>query len=134
MTTRKKTDKDKQPIPPRLYDWKSPALPYTRPKTITIPDWHFKPPDQQILDAPPRVPKFPTFTKKQDITIQPPPGLQQQRVDTTPEPITTPQQPILPTAEPTTETTTTQAQTTPQLQQCVRRRITTKTTAAKKDL
>eukprot|EP00971_Amphidinium_carterae_P002939 57634-Amphidinium_carterae.1 len=131
--SRKKTVKGKQPIPPRLYDLKSPALPYTRSKTTTIPDWHFKPPDQQILDAPPRVPKFPTFTKKQDTTIQPPLGWQQP-VDTTPEPITTPQQPILPTAKPTTETTTTtQAQTTPQQQQPVRRRITTKTTLAKND-
>eukprot|EP00971_Amphidinium_carterae_P315285 6266568-Amphidinium_carterae.1 len=30
--SKKKTDKDKQPIPPRLYDLKSPALPYTRSK------------------------------------------------------------------------------------------------------
>eukprot|EP00971_Amphidinium_carterae_P264764 5252021-Amphidinium_carterae.2 len=28
-STRKKTDKDKLPTPPRLYDLKSPALPYT---------------------------------------------------------------------------------------------------------
>eukprot|EP00971_Amphidinium_carterae_P350575 6491629-Amphidinium_carterae.1 len=64
---------------------KPPANPSsTRPKTTTIPDWHFKPPDQQILDAPPRVPKFPTFTKKHDVTIQPPPGLQQQPEVTTP--------------------------------------------------
>eukprot|EP00971_Amphidinium_carterae_P119106 2359564-Amphidinium_carterae.1 len=52
--SRKKSDKDKQPIPPRLYDLKSPALPYTRSKTTTTPEWNFKPPDQPILDAPPR--------------------------------------------------------------------------------
>eukprot|EP00971_Amphidinium_carterae_P246048 4886924-Amphidinium_carterae.2 len=82
--SRKKTDKGKQPIPPRLYDSKSPALPYTRSKTTTTPDWHFKPPDQPILDAPPRVPTFPTFTKnlKEDCDYSstsgpPPPGLQQ---------------------------------------------------------
>eukprot|EP00971_Amphidinium_carterae_P304873 6058559-Amphidinium_carterae.1 len=132
--SRKKTDKDKQPIPPRL-DLKSPALPYTRTKTTTVADWNFKPPDQPVFDAPPRAPKFPTFTKKQQITVQPPPGLHQP-VDTTPEPF--PQQPILPTTETTTEPTTV----TPEIQdkpnspqqQPVRRRLTTKTTLAKNDL
>eukprot|EP00971_Amphidinium_carterae_P058728 1161275-Amphidinium_carterae.1 len=132
--SRQKTDKDKQPIPPKLDDLKSQALPYTRPKTTTIPDRHFKPPDQQILDAPPRVPKFPTFTKKHDVAIQPPPGLQQQPVVTTSETITTPQQPILPTSEPTTEVTTTTSAQTTTLQQPVRRKLTTKTTPSKNDL
>eukprot|EP00971_Amphidinium_carterae_P238156 4728189-Amphidinium_carterae.1 len=122
--SRKKTNKDKQPIPPRLYDLKSRALPYTRSKTSTTPDWNFKPPDQPILDAPPRIPNFPTFTKKQETTVQPPPGS-----------ITIPQQPILPTAEPATKTITpAQVQTPPQQQQPVRRRLATKTTPAKNDL
>eukprot|EP00971_Amphidinium_carterae_P011292 222169-Amphidinium_carterae.2 len=63
-SSRKKTDKDKQPIPPRLYDLKSPALPYAKSKTTTTPEWNFKPPDQPILDAPPRVPKFPNVHKE----------------------------------------------------------------------
>eukprot|EP00971_Amphidinium_carterae_P257383 5109632-Amphidinium_carterae.1 len=79
------------------------------------------------------------FTKKPDVTIQPPPGLQQQPETTTPEVIRTPQQPVLPTSETTTEVTTTPtAQTTPlqvSLQQPqVRRKLTTKTTPAKNDL
>eukprot|EP00971_Amphidinium_carterae_P179540 3560781-Amphidinium_carterae.1 len=81
MTTQgrslKKTDKDKQPIPLRPFDLKSPALPYTIQRNTTIPDWNFKPPDQPVYDAPPRAQKFPTFTKKQQMTVQPPLGLQQ---------------------------------------------------------
>eukprot|EP00971_Amphidinium_carterae_P017937 353412-Amphidinium_carterae.2 len=129
------TDKDKQPIPPRLFDLKSPALPYTRTKNTTTPSWNFKPPDQPVHDTPLRAPKFPTFTKQQQIKVQPPPGLQQP-VDITPEPI--PQQPILPTTETTDKTTdttsTTQVQPAPQLQQPIRRRLTTKTTPAKNDM
>eukprot|EP00971_Amphidinium_carterae_P194360 3856529-Amphidinium_carterae.1 len=103
--SRKKTDKDKQPIPPQLYDLKSPALPNTKTRTTTTAEWHYRPPDQPVFDAPPRIPKFPTFTQKPQITVQPPPGLPQP-VDTIPEP-------ILPTTtEVTTErTTTTQEQT-----------------------
>eukprot|EP00971_Amphidinium_carterae_P017374 342501-Amphidinium_carterae.2 len=84
--SKKKTDKDKTPIHPRLYERKSPALPTTKPRTPTVQhDWHFKPLDQPTLELPQRVPKFPTFPKPTGTTVQPPPGLQQQ-----PELITAP--------------------------------------------
>eukprot|EP00971_Amphidinium_carterae_P157160 3115344-Amphidinium_carterae.1 len=88
--SRKKTDKDKQLIPPQLYDLKSPALPQTRTKTTTTAKWHYRRPNQPMFDAPPRLRKFPTFTQKPQMTVQPPPGLSQ--------PVQTIQEPILPTA------------------------------------
>eukprot|EP00971_Amphidinium_carterae_P017448 344026-Amphidinium_carterae.2 len=91
--SKKKTDKDKIPIPARLYELKLAALPMAKPRTgTTQQEWHFKPPDQPTLDLPQRAPKFPTFPETTGTTVQPPPGLQQQ----TPEPKIVPPEPIRP--------------------------------------
>eukprot|EP00971_Amphidinium_carterae_P207647 4120350-Amphidinium_carterae.1 len=114
---------------------RSPTQPTLRQQPgTTQQEWRYKPQAQTSLDAPQRTPKFPTFPKPTERIVQPPPGLQQ------PELTTTPLQPILP-LQPTTETTIepkpqtprVQVQPTPQQPQ-VRRRITTKTTPSKNDL
>eukprot|EP00971_Amphidinium_carterae_P156075 3094444-Amphidinium_carterae.1 len=48
--SRKKTDKDRTPIPQQLLELKSPALPNTK-TTTTTPDWHFSPPDQPPFES-----------------------------------------------------------------------------------
>eukprot|EP00971_Amphidinium_carterae_P147523 2923580-Amphidinium_carterae.1 len=73
--TRRKTDKDKTPIPQELLQLRSPALRNTK-KTSTTPDWHFNPPDQPPLDQTQRPPKFPKQPTPQSM-VQPSHGLPQ---------------------------------------------------------